>query len=291
MDQAEQLRNIIKKQNQRKRLARVITVTSGKGGVGKSNLTVNLAIQFSRLGRRVVVLDADFGLANVEVMLGLRPRYSLADLLFRGKDLYDVLSPGPENIHFISGGSGLYELANLDDGQLQYLVQMMYELDHIADIILIDTGAGISRSVIDMALASPEVLLVATPEPTSITDAYALLKTLSKQKEFTSDIQIQMVANRTHSYQAGEELFEKLDAVAAKFLDVDMEYLGNVPYDEKLMRAVMQQRPVSVAYPNAASSKALQRLAALLEHREGVPVLRKGKGISGLLSRMFHAGR
>ncbi len=292
MDQAERLRNIVKKQNKKGHLARVITVTSGKGGVGKSNVSVNLAIQLSRLNKRVIILDADFGLANVEIMLGIRPKYNLSDLIFRGMDLEDVVSAGPENIGFISGGSGLRELTNLNKDQIQNLVRMMYELDHIADIVIIDTGAGISSSVVDLILASSEVLLVATPEPTSITDAYALLKTLCRYEEFyENSIRINMIANRTHSYYEGEELFGKLDTVVKKFLHVNMEYLGYIPYDEKLQKAVMRQQPVTISYPNAVSTRAMLEIALFLENGTEVSTGRKSRGLSGVITKMFRYGR
>ncbi len=289
MDQADQLRNIIKQQNKQQHLARVITVTSGKGGVGKSNISVNLAIQLSRLDKKVVILDADFGLANVEVMLGIRPQYNLADMMFKGKSLRDVISAGPENIGFISGGSGLREMTNLSRDQVQNLVRMIYGLDNIADVVIIDTGAGISDNVIELVMASSEVLLVATPEPTSITDAYALLKTLCRKPEFYKNhSKIRMVANRTHGYDEGKELFDKLDTVVKKFLKMKMEYLGYIPYDEKLLKAVMKQLPVSLAYPNAASSRAILEMAMFLENRKDGIEQGQSKGLSGLLTRMFH---
>lgn len=289
MDQADQLRNIIKQQNKQQHLARVITVTSGKGGVGKSNISVNLAIQLSRLDKKVVILDADFGLANVEVMLGIRPQYNLADMMFKGKSLRDVISAGPENIGFISGGSGLREMTNLSRDQVQNLVRMIYGLDNIADVVIIDTGAGISDNVIELVMASSEVLLVATPEPTSITDAYALLKTLCRKPEFYKNhSKIRMVANRTHGYDEGKELFDKLDTVVKKFLKMKMEYLGYIPYDEKLLKAVMKQLPVSLAYPNAASSRAILEMAMFLENRTDGIEQGQSKGLSGLLTRMFH---
>lgn len=288
MDQAEQLRNIVKQQNNRKHLARVITVTSGKGGVGKSNISVNLAIQLSRLKKRVVVLDADFGLANVEVMLGVRPAYNLADMMFRGKSLKEVISPGPDGIGFISGGSGLRELTNLQSDQVKNLVSMMYELDNLADIVIVDTGAGISDTVINLVLASSEVLLVATPEPTSITDAYALLKTLCRHEEFyKNNARIHMVANRAHSYQEGRELFDKLNAVVEKFLKLEMEYLGHIPYDDRLPRSVMKQQPVSIAFPNASSSRAMLELSMILDNGELDGEKLQSKGLSGLFARMF----
>lgn len=292
MDQAEQLRNIIKKQNTRRHLARVITVTSGKGGVGKSNISVNLAIQLAKMKKRVVILDADFGLANVEVMLGIRPKYSLADMMFRGRSLREVITSGPEGIGFISGGSGLRELTNLNGDQVKSLVGMMYELDQIADVVIVDTGAGISDTVIDLVLSSSEVLLVATPEPTSITDAYALLKTLCHHREFyQNNPMIHMVANRARSYQEGKELFQKLDAVVEKFLKLHMEYLGHIPYDEKLPRSVMRQQPVSIAYPNASSARAMLDLAMLLENEGSGRERSQGKGLSGLLSRIIQGGK
>ncbi|MBR1744093.1 MAG: MinD/ParA family protein [Lachnospiraceae bacterium] len=289
MDQAEQLRNIIKEQNKKKHLARVITVTSGKGGVGKSNISVNLAIQLSRLNKRVVVLDADFGLANIEIMLGIRPEYNLADVMFRGKDLQSIITKGPEDIGFISGGSGLKELTNLDSDQVRSLVRTMYELDNIADVVIVDTGAGISKTVIDLVMSSAEVVLVATPEPTSITDAYALLKTLCRREEFdVSKTKVYMVANRTHGYKEGKELYDKLNMVVQKFLKMNMYYIGHIPSDDKLFQAVMKQQPVSVSYPNASSSRALLDIAMLLENGEDAMKEVSGKGLSGLFAKMFH---
>ena len=268
MDQAQQLRNIIKQQNMQQHLARVITVTSGKGGVGKSNMSVNMAIQLGRLGKKVVILDADFGLANVEVMLGTRPRYNMADM--------------------ISGGSGIKELSNLSKDQISGIVNMMYELDSIADVIIIDTGAGISDAVIDMVLASSEVLLVTTPEPTSITDAYALLKTINKAPGYSNDnIKIKMIGNRTLSMSDGEELYNKLNSVITKFLHMNMEYLGSVPFDVNLTKAVMKQQPVSVAYPNTPASKSIKAMAEKLANVEPENQRQTLGGLSGLFSKMF----
>lgn len=292
MDQAERLRNIIKQQNIKRHLARVITVTSGKGGVGKSNVSVNLAIQLSRLGKRVVVLDADFGLANVEVMLGLRPKYNLADMMFHGKSVQEILTPGPEDIGFISGGSGIMELVNLDKDQIQSMVTTMYDLDQLADVVLIDTGAGISDAVIDLVMCSTEVLLVATPEPTSITDAYALLKTMRRQASFDSDqMTIRMIANRVQTYEESKELYYKLNTVSRKFLQMDMEYMGAIPEDIKLQTAVRKQQPVSIAFPDAPASRAMMELATVLVNGGGQKQTMRYKGLSGLLARMFRSSR
>ena len=289
MDQAEQLRNIVKQQNKKQRSARVITVTSGKGGVGKSNVSVNLAIQMSRLGKRAVILDADFGLANIEVMLGMRPQYNLADMMFRGKDVKDIICTGPEDIGFISGGSGLREMTNLNKDQILSLVRTMYELDHYADVVIIDTGAGISDTVIELVASSSEVLLVATPEPTSITDAYALLKTLHRHDGFEAgSTSIKMIWNRIQSYEEGKELYLKLNTVVNKFLGMEMEYLGAIPYDEYLPRAVMQQQPVSLAYPDAPSARAMLELAMVLEdEKKEIEPMDTAHGLAGLFTKIF----
>ena len=289
MDQAEQLRNIVKQQNKKQRSARVITVTSGKGGVGKSNVSVNLAIQMSRLGKRAVILDADFGLANIEVMLGMRPQYNLADMMFRGKDVKDIICTGPEDIGFISGGSGLREMTNLNKDQILSLVRTMYELDHYSDVVIIDTGAGISDTVIELVASSSEVLLVATPEPTSITDAYALLKTLHRHDGFEAgSTSIKMIGNRIQSYEEGKELYLKLNTVVNKFLGMEMEYLGAIPYDECLPRAVMQQQPVSLAYPDAPSARAMLELAMVLEdEKKEIEPMDTAHGLAGLFTKIF----
>ncbi|MCX4327403.1 MAG: MinD/ParA family protein [Lachnospiraceae bacterium] len=288
MDQAEQLRNLVKKQTRQEHLARVITVTSGKGGVGKSNISLNLAIQFSRLRKKVVILDADFGLANIEVMLGIRPQYNLSDVILRGRNVSEIITKGPGNIGFVSGGSGINELANLDGSQLRILVNAMYQLDSIADIIIIDTGAGISDNVMEMILSSAEILLVATPEPASITDAYVLLKTLKTQDGYNSDsLKIRLLGNRTQSREEGRELFDKLNSVVGKFLGMEMDYMGAVPYDSCLQKAVMKQRPVSLAFPNAPSSRAIQELASILEKRSGRCITPQGNGLSGIFTKIL----
>ncbi len=277
MDQAEKLRKMVKEQNAPRSVARVITVTSGKGGVGKSSVSVNLAIALSRNGNRVIILDADFGLANVEVMLGIRPQYNLADLMFRGKCLSDIITTGPENIGFISGGSGIQELTNLTRDQIVYLIQKLVELDEKADVIIVDTGAGISDSVLEFVAASSEVLLIATPEPTSITDAYALLKTLNRKKDISlEDTVIKMVANRIDSYEDGKELYDKLSLVVSKFLNLKLEYLGALPHDPNVSKAVMKQKPAILAYPDSHFSLAISDIADILSEKRVVNVQKKG---------------
>ncbi len=285
MDQAEQLRKLVKKQERQQSAARVITVTSGKGGVGKTSIAVNLAIQMKRLGKRVIILDADFGLANIEVMLGIRPQYNLADLMFRGKALTEIITKGPEEIGFISGGSGIQELARMTKEQVMYLTQKLVELDAMADVIIVDTGAGIADNVLEFVTASSEVLLVATPEPTSITDAYALLKALNRRAGFSREhTSIKMISNRVGSEAEGKNLYEKMSVVVDKFLNIQPEFLGIIPQDDSISKAVMVQKPITIAYPNSQAAKAMQLIAAKL--CDGTEAEAR-KGITGLFSDMI----
>ena len=198
--------------------------------------------------------------------------------MFRGKSLSDIITKGPENIGFISGGSGIQELTNLTKDQIIYLIQKLVELDEIADIIIVDTGAGIADSVLEFVAASSEVLLVATPEPTSITDAYALLKTLNRKTDVSfEDTVIKMVANRIDTYEEGKDLYDKLSLVVSKFLSLKLEYLGALPQDPSVSKAVMRQKPAITLYPNSHFSKTLTSFADLLcENTTEIPRTRKG---------------
>ena len=279
MDQAEQLRNIIKASLQRnKPLARVITVTSGKGGVGKSNTAVNLAIQLKKLGQRVIILDADFGLANIEIMFGAIPKHNLSDLIYQGKNIKEIITWGPGNVGFISGGSGIAGLSNLSRDYLAYIIQNLEELDTIADIIIIDTGAGISDAVLEFLVASGEILLVTTPKPTSITDSYSLLKALNRHPRYCRDnSQIKVIANRVDSVEEGKDLFHKLNSVVSRYLKLPIEYMGAIPYDSQLSKAVMQQMPVSLQAPSAKSAQAYERIAgALMQQDENRKLVKRG---------------
>lgn len=268
MDQAEQLR-IIKAQNQSRPLARVITVTSGKGGVGKSNTSINLAIQFRKLEKKVIILDADFGLANIEIMFGAVPKHNLCDLIYQGKNIGDIITWGPMEVGFISGGSGIAGMSNLSRDYLNYIIRNLAELDSIADVIIVDTGSGISDAVLEFLVASGEILLVTTPEPTSITDSYSLLKALYRHPRFDQNAtKVKMLANRVAKESEGEILFQKLNAVVERYLKIPMTYLGGVPEDIQLSRAVMQQVPVSLQNPGAKSTQAYEKIASKLLGKE-----------------------
>lgn len=292
MDQAEKLRNIIKQQNQvSSSNARIITVTSGKGGVGKSSTAINIALQFRKQGKRVIIFDADFGLANIEVMFGIIPKYTLADLMFKGRDLKDIITEGPEGVMFVSGGSGIARLVNLDNEQIKRLVYKMAELEQMADVIVIDTGAGISKSVLEFVAASSEVILVTTPEPTSITDSYALLKALAMDEGFDKNTtRINIVTNKVTSRSESINIYDKLSAVVKRFLFIDLEYLGEVPQDSAITKAIMKQKPVSITYPNSASAKAFVEISENLDSGEH-KVPNQKKGVIGFFSKVFTAGR
>lgn len=291
MDQAQQLRNVIKKQNQKviRHTARVITVTSGKGGVGKSNLSVNLAIQFRKMGKRVLIFDADFGLANVEVMFGAIPKFNLSDLIYRGKDISEIITEGPMEIGFVSGGSGILGLNNLTKEQIQYLVKCLEKLGTMTDIIIVDTGAGISDAVLEFVLASPEVLLVSTPDPSSLTDSYSVLKALYHHPDFAKNqSQIYVVANRVSGQEEGRQLFEKLDSVVKQFLAGQIQYLGAIPQDTALEKAVRQQKPVSLSNPNSKSAEAFEAIAKKIMNEEETVVSKKW-GITKLINKFLNS--
>ena len=280
MDQAANLRNIVKRADASIKPigARVITVTSGKGGVGKSNVSVNLAIQFKKLGKRVIIFDADFGLANVEVIFGIVPKYNMFDMIYNNKDITEVLTSGPLGIEFISGGSCVQELLRLDKNQLAFMIEKLYELDRLADIIIIDTGAGISDSVLDFVAASSEVLLVTTPEPTSITDAYAVLKAIKRRHNNVDQKLINLLVNRTDTIAEGKEIFNKLNKVTNKYLDLDLTNIGYLPNDKHLVKAVVEQKPVSILFPKSIITKGFEELADRMINGTTQPEQERGLG-------------
>ena len=278
MDQAEQLRNIIKAGSRPQRpLARVITVTSGKGGVGKSNVAINLAVQFKKMGQRVIILDADFGLA----------KHNLCDLIYQGKNIKEIITWGPMDVGFISGGSGIAGMSNLSIDHLNYIIKNLTELDEMADIIIVDTGAGISDAVLEFLVASGEILLVTTPEPTSITDSYSLVKSLNRHPRFSKeDSQVKVIANKVENGQEGRILFEKLDTVVTRYLKIPITYLGMIPQDAQLAKAVMQQMPVSIQNPDSKSALAYEMLAAKLMNKELNKTLTK-RGMAAFFSHII----
>ena len=270
MDQAQNLRNVIKAQNIKNiENTKVITITSGKGGVGKSNMAVNLAVQFTNMGKKVIILDADFGLANVEVMFGTLPNYNLSDVIFNGRSIRDIITTGPMGIGFISGGSGVVGLNNLNREQITFLVHNLSLLNDLCDILIIDTGAGVSDQVLEFVLASPEVLLVSTPEPSSLTDSYSLMKAMCKSPKYLKDgTNVHLIANKVTSEAEGKAVYLKMQSVVKKFLGGDLDFLGCIPYDNSLEKAVRNQKVVSLEYPSSKASKSFEGVAAKLLQKD-----------------------
>ena len=284
MDQAQGLRNIMNKK-QTGNSSRVITVTSGKGGVGKTNFTVNLAIWLRKQGKRVVIIDADFGLANIEVLFNIWPKFSFADVIRGHKGIPEVLTEGPFGISFISGGSGFRDLANITDRELSFVIDGFEYLDDIFDIILIDTGAGISKTVTTFVKASNEAVVITTPEPTSISDSYTLIKNVYESKEKSPDIEI--VLNKVDDDKEGRAVYERLKGVCEKFLKMTPKFLGCISYDQDLVRAVKEQKPVIISKPTSVYSRSIAVLGRRILYRDtGAPQVAERAGILGFMKRI-----
>ena len=298
MDQANKLRQIIDnlkvkepekevdvKATHKLKSAKVITVTSGKGGVGKTNITINLAIALSEMGKRVTVMDANLGLGNIDVLLGVVPKYTLVDVIYNNKNIVEVLSDGPGNIKFVAGGSGIEDLAKLDNYQIQKFLANIALLDKISDIILIDTGAGLSDSVMNFVMAADEVILVTTPEPTSITDAYAIIKAVSKRD---SNKTVKLIINRAENATEANNITNKFSMVTQKFLEIKLQPLGFILQDNMVIKAVKAQQPFSISFPKSMASKQIKDISKrLLDINENF--INEGRtGIKSFVSRFVN---
>ena len=241
-------------------MSRVITVTSGKGGVGKTNISVNMALYLASQGYRVCLFDADMGLANIDILLGLYPEYSLEDVLTREKRLKDIMVRDYSGIDIIPGSSGVRKMADPEPGDIDFLIETLSELEDY-DFFFFDTSAGISKNVISFCMASPEVVLVVTPEPTSLTDAYSLLKILSLNG-FKNPVMVAI--NQCSSIPVASNIFTKLKQVVHKYLSIDILPLGIVPSDSHVAEAVKEQKPFISLFPNAGVSKGVKNIARIL---------------------------
>ncbi|WP_301331414.1 MinD/ParA family protein [Solimonas aquatica] len=242
------------------RPVRVIAVTSGKGGVGKTSVSVNLAVAMAMDGRRVMILDGDLGLAKVDVMLGLQPSLNLSHVLAGQCSLDDTILEGPAGVMVVPAASGQRSMAELSPAEHAGLVRAFSELQRPLDTLIVDTAAGIADSVITFSQASQEVIVVITNDPQSLTDAYALIKVLSRDYGVA---RVQVLANQVHNVREAREIFDSLQRVCERFLDVGLTPIGAIPQDEWLRRAVRRQRAVVDAYPSAPSAVAFRQLAAL----------------------------
>lgn len=270
MDQAQKLRDIVKDVREEEMTnstyasdSRIITVSSGKGGVGKTNFTVNLGIALSKQGQRVTIIDADLGLANVDVLLGIIPKYTLSHIVKNEKSIEEIMVEGPHGLKIVSGGSGMLDLVNLREDQIDSLIHTFDKLNEISDYILIDTGAGLNNSVLSFIKAASDVVVVITPDPTSITDAYALIKNISEAEKH-----INLVINRVESSKEGAEVFGKLERAARKFLEINLNNLGYIYEDSNVKKSVRSQKPFSTEYPNSIATKGVELIAYNLVNKD-----------------------
>jgi flagellar biosynthesis protein FlhG len=247
----------------------VVAITSGKGGVGKTNIVANLGLALSRIGKRVLILDADCGLGNLDVLLGLAPRYNLSHVVAGQRRLNEIVVDGPGDMKILPASSGILELTQLTIDQKLDILSQLDVLTAATDILLIDTAAGISSNVMDFSLMAQEILVVVSPEPTSLTDAYALIKILSIRY---AERHCKLLVNLAGSYQEAKEIHRQLDLVVRKFLDFSIEYIGCVLYDDWVPRSVRRQKVVSELYP---SSKAARCFTALAKKIDVLPVSRR----------------
>ena len=258
VDQAQRLRELMGKSVSNRK---IISVASGKGGVGKSSITVNLAIALSSLGMRVLVVDADFGLANVDVMLGINARYNMSHLIKGEKKLHEIIQEGHKGVRFISGGSGVFELLQMEETRLKAIMQGLISLREPVDIILFDMGAGINENILQLVLASSETIIVTTPEPTSILDAYALIKTILNRERTQS---IRVIMNKCENKREAETVLKGFQEVVRRNLDTEIESLGYVLYDQEVTKSIKRQNPVMISNPDGSAASDITTIARAL---------------------------
>ncbi len=292
IDQAEKLRNMVEEkkgagsglessqQSEQSNIAKVYAITSGKGGVGKSNFVANLALALQEEGQKVLVFDADLGLANLDVILGATPNYTLNHVISGAKTLEEIIIRGAGDLPLIPGGSGIEELANLSKHQINNLIRHWQEIEQKYDIILIDTGAGLSDKVLDFVLAADEIILISTTEPTSITDAYGVIKVVSNHDP---EVEIKLVINRVEKQKEGRQIGERLISTAEEFLDLEIDFLGDLPEDKAVVKAVKNRRPFWLEFPK---SKVVSRMNSIVTNLldKSDP---KESSLKGFFSNMF----
>jgi flagellar biosynthesis protein FlhG len=291
-DQAEKLRELMGTGSARERRAaggkaarrtatRIIAVSSGKGGVGKTNIAINLALAYAQLGKRVVVMDADLGLANVNVVLGVIPRYNLYHLIRKQKTLGEIVVDTAYGIQIIAGASGFSKIANLSEEERKSFIGELSALAN-ADVIVIDCAAGVSSNVISFIAAADDAIIVTTPEPTAITDAYGIIKIIATEVE-NLDIGLKLVVNRVRSVVEGKRVAERVITIAGQFLNLKVDYLGFVYEDPVVHAAVVRQKPFLVMDPRSKASACIRHLVGRLENVD----YRDGKGIPQFLRKLF----
>ncbi len=277
VDQAESLRRLLSRQT------RILAVASGKGGVGKTSIAVNLAIQLASEGNSVIMLDADLGMANIEIMFGVRPKHALSEVISGAMQMSEVLTPTPYGVQIIAGVSGMASAADMGQPQRLRLIEGFKRLASV-DYLIIDTGAGISRNVIDFVLAAEDVYVVVTPEPTSVQDAYGLIKVLSGHPRSIIP-EIHILVNRISSASLGETLAAKLQQAARQFLSLHVTYAGTIVEDDHVKKGILERIPFSVRYPHCDASLEIRHMAHELTSE--MVISSGGSGIQGMIGRLF----
>jgi flagellar biosynthesis protein FlhG len=257
VDQASGLRQMVNP-----RPVRAIAITGGKGGVGKTNVSVNLGVAAAEMGQRVMLLDADLGLANIDVVLGLHPEYDLSHVMRGERGLGEVLVEGPAGMQVIPGASGVQALAELSSAEHTGLIRAFSEVAADTELLIVDTAAGISDTVLSFSRAAHEIVVVVCDEPASITDAYAIIKLLNRDYGHR---RFRVLANMVRSAQEGRELYNKMCRVTDRYLDVTLGFMGAIPFDDSLRKAVRAQRPVVQAFPRSRVAQVFRNLAKKIE--------------------------
>lgn len=288
-DQASRLRNIARKTANVNRigLSRVLAVTSGKGGVGKSNMSTNLAIAMAQYGKRVLLIDFDLGLANIDILFGIYPQYTLKDVLRGKKELIDVIVDGPEGLMIIPASSGVEEMVNLSHSQKERLIKDLGQLKKDIDLVVVDTGSGIYSDVVRMLVAANEIVIIATPEPTSITDAYAVIKVISRHKKYP---RIRLLINMCKNVIDAKNTGKKITEASKRFLNVDIKEVFAVPYDQHVERAVRSQKPFLILYPDAVVSSNIRKIAGnILSAGSGIQEQQDVVGIDSYFQNLMNS--
>ncbi len=284
-DQAEQLRQMMRGRSAGggsvRNRTRIIAVSSGKGGVGKTNISTGLAIAYAKLGKKVILLDADLGLANVNVVMGIIPKYNLYHLMERQRSIKDIILDTEYGVKIVAGASGFSKIANLGEEEREYFIEEMSQLSS-ADIVIVDTGAGVSDNVISFISAADDAVIVTTPEPTAITDAYSIIKIIAGEVD-NSRLSIKLIVNRVQSVKQGKDVAEKIVGIAGQFLNLKVDYLGYVMDDPAVLNAVLRQRPFFDLSPGCKASECIRHIVGRLENIE----YKEGSGVSTFLKRMF----
>nr|WP_277398263.1 MinD/ParA family protein [Neobacillus citreus] len=277
-------------QQHNKPASKVITITSGKGGVGKSNFTLNFALGLQTAGKKVVVLDLDLSTANINILMGGTSRYSLADIFRKQKNIWEVLEKGAAGIEYIAGGLEIEDLLEFDKHSLTFFWSQIQELQSYADFILLDTGAGISKELVDFILASDETILVTTPEPTAIADSYAVLKTIFQTAK-NSNPKFRLVVNRAQTYGEAVETSRALKSASNKFLKIELNTLGFMMEDLYVRKSVKLQTPFFNAFPNCEASKNIKQIVNSFIPENSLNSSTAPKGIRGFIEKLMIRGK